>query len=278
MSRIRLFFVLLFLSFYTSELSAQNACAGHPHFTALANHSVAACKRTEFDVLKIYKREKNGSTAEFDKKGELVKIDCSYSGDWNTRPSYTQIYQNDINAIKRFNGTVLYAAPSLLCVTYKAGNSIFWTQVSTDGSGYYTVVKLTEASMRQDVILKADDIRNLIKEDGKAVFYDFYFDIDKSVLKPGAEEALKEVALFLKANPSLNFFVVGHTYNTGSQDYNVQLSRSRALAVVNELVMKYEVRERQLEVHGVGCLSPVSTNKTEEGRAKNRRVELVPKN
>jgi outer membrane protein OmpA-like peptidoglycan-associated protein len=277
MSRIRLFFILQFFFLYVSELSAQEACTEHPQFTAIKNHSVSNCKIAEFDVLKIYKQEKNGSTTEFDKKGELLKIDYSYKGDWNTRPSYTQIYQNYINAIKRFNGTVLYEAPSLLCVTYKAGDNIFWTQVLTDGSGYYSVITLKEASMRQDVILKADDIRNLIKEEGKAVFYGFYFDVDKSVLKPGGEETLKEVAAFLKANTALIFFVVGHTDNTGSQDYNVQLSRSRALAIVNELVMKYGVRESQLEAHGVGCLAPVSTNKTEEGRAKNRRVELVLK-
>ena len=277
MGRIHLFFILQFLCLYTSPLSAQDACTEHPQFTAMANHSVSNCKKTEFDVLKIYKREKNGSTTEFEKKGELLRVDYSYNGDWNTRPSYTNIYQNYINAIKRYNGTVLYEASSLLCVTYKTGDNTYWTQVSTDGSGYYSVVTLRETSMRQDVLLKAEDIRNLIKEEGKAVFYDFYFDVDKAILKPGAEQALKEIAAFLKSNPTLVFFVVGHTDNTGSQDHNTQLSRSRALAVVNELVTKYGVRENQLEAHGVGCLAPVSTNKTEEGRAKNRRVELVPK-
>lgn len=271
-------FIFAFLFFCNSNVIAQEGCNEHPHFTALANHSVSDCKRSEFDVLKIYRREKNGTTSEFDKKGELLKINYSYTGDWNTRPSSTQVYQNYINAVKRFNGTVLYESPSLLGITYKTGNNIFWTQVSTDGSGYYSVVTLKEASMRQDVILKADEIANLVKEQGKAVFYDFYFDVDKDILKPGADEALKEIANYLKLNPSVMFFVVGHTDNTGSQDYNMQLSAKRALAVVNELTLKFGVPKNQLEAKGVGCLAPVSTNKTEEGRAKNRRVELVPGN
>ncbi|HID38341.1 MAG TPA: OmpA family protein, partial [Calditrichaeota bacterium] len=71
------------------------------------------------------------------------------------------------------------------------------------------------------------------------------------------------------------FFIVGHTDNTGNFASNKTLSEKRAKAVMNELIMKYNVSPQQIESYGVANLSPRTSNKTEEGRAKNRRVEIV---
>ena len=70
-------------------------------------------------------------------------------------------------------------------------------------------------------------------------------------------------------------YVVVHTDSVGKIDYNMRLSNARAEAVVNTLVTKYSVVRNRLDPHGVGPLAPVATNETEEGRAWNRRVELV---
>lgn len=75
--------------------------------------------------------------------------------------------------------------------------------------------------------------------------------------------------------PLLKLHVVGHTDNVGDLDYNLKLSKARAEAVVNELVSKHKIAADRLKAHGVGPLSPVSSNDSEEGRALNRRVELV---
>lgn len=69
--------------------------------------------------------------------------------------------------------------------------------------------------------------------------------------------------------------MVGHTDNVGKLDYNMKLSKARADAVLKELVMKYKVSAQRLKAYGVGSLAPVASNKSDEGRAKNRRVELV---
>ncbi|HDM74891.1 MAG TPA: OmpA family protein, partial [Deltaproteobacteria bacterium] len=69
--------------------------------------------------------------------------------------------------------------------------------------------------------------------------------------------------------------VVGHTDNVGKINYNMKLSKARAAAVVKELVTKYNISPKRLAAYGVAALAPVASNKTEEGRAKNRRVELV---
>jgi len=81
----------------------------------------------------------------------------------------------------------------------------------------------------------------------------------------------------LNNNPDLKIFIVGHSDNKGSLDYNTDLSQRRANAVVNELVNSHGINSSRVTAKGLGFLAPVASNKTEEGRAKNRRVELVEK-
>ena len=114
-----------------------------------------------------------------------------------------------------------------------------------------------------------------IARTGRVAIYGIYFDTDKADVKPESEPTLEEIAKLLQQNPELKLHVVGHTDNVGGLSYNMKLSEARADAVAKELVSKYGVDVKRLEAHGVGPLSPVASNKTEEGRAKNRRVELV---
>jgi outer membrane protein OmpA-like peptidoglycan-associated protein len=79
----------------------------------------------------------------------------------------------------------------------------------------------------------------------------------------------------MKGNPSLRIHVVGHTDNQGKPDYNLDLSRRRAASVVKELTGKYGIAADRLDSFGCGLFSPLASNATEDGRAKNRRVELV---
>ena len=80
----------------------------------------------------------------------------------------------------------------------------------------------------------------------------------------------------LKDNSTMQLFVVGHTDNVGGIGSNMTLSKARAESVVRELTTKHGVNATRLAAHGVGSLSPVASNATENGRALNRRVELVP--
>ena len=93
--------------------------------------------------------------------------------------------------------------------------------------------------------------------------------------KPESEQALKEITKLLQQDQNLKLYVVGHTDNAGAHDYNMKLSQQRAEAVVKELVTKYNVAQGRLAAYEVGPLAPVTSNDTEEGQAKNRRVELV---
>jgi OmpA-OmpF porin, OOP family len=102
-----------------------------------------------------------------------------------------------------------------------------------------------------------------------------FFDFNKSNVKPESKAALDEVSKMLKANPSMKVWVVGHTDSVGTLEANLRLSEARAAAVAKALVTGYGINAARLKGLGVGPLSPVASNKTDQGRAKNRRVELV---
>lgn len=123
--------------------------------------------------------------------------------------------------------------------------------------------------------VNAEALAEDIFKTGHAAIYGIYFDTGKADLKPESEPVLEEIAKLLKQNPKLNLYVVGHTDNIGSLSSNMELSLSRAQAVVNTLVSKYGIDANRLYPVGVGPLAPVASNKTEEGQAKNRLVELV---
>ena len=114
-----------------------------------------------------------------------------------------------------------------------------------------------------------------ISQTGHVAIYGIYFDFNKSDVKPESESALNEIGKLFTGNPSLKVFIVGHTDNVGGLDYNMKLSQARADAVVKALTSRYKVNPQSLKAYGVGQLGPVAPNKTEEGRAKNRRVEIV---
>jgi len=129
--------------------------------------------------------------------------------------------------------------------------------------------------MNQDVVADASSMAKSIKETGKVAVYGIYFDTGKSVLKTESKPALDEISKLLKADPKLKLYVVGHTDNTGVFESNIQLSTERSIAVMHALITQYSVNADRLRSFGDGPTCPVATNETEEGKALNRRVELV---
>lgn len=102
-----------------------------------------------------------------------------------------------------------------------------------------------------------------------------YFDTGLATLQPESDAALAEVAELLRQRPELRLLVVGHTDSVGSDADNLKLSRRRAAAVVAALTGSFGVAADRLESRGMGSGEPAASNDTEEGRALNRRVELV---
>jgi outer membrane protein OmpA-like peptidoglycan-associated protein len=110
---------------------------------------------------------------------------------------------------------------------------------------------------------------------GSVALYGIYFDFNKADVKPESEPTLQEIARLLKADSALKLLVVGHTDNVGSFTSNMTLSQRRAEAVATALASGHGVDKNRLTPVGVSFACPVAPNTTDEGRAKNRRVELV---
>lgn len=134
-----------------------------------------------------------------------------------------------------------------------------------------------EAAETGLIVVDAEAIGSDIDEYGRVVLDGIVFDFDKATLKTESKSALDAIAEYLGSNPDKQFYVVGHTDSKGTFAYNRKLSSDRAQAVVDALRQDYGVASERLAPHGVGPLSPVFSNKSDNGSEKNRRVELVEK-
>ncbi len=139
----------------------------------------------------------------------------------------------------------------------------------------YSLYIVEKEAMVQEVVADAETMARDLATTGRVALYGIYFDFDKAVVKPESEPTLREIARLLRENPALRLHVVGHTDSVGTLDYNLDLSRRRAAAVVAALTTGHGIAADRLRPAGVGPLAPAAPNTTEEGRAKNRRVELV---
>ncbi len=124
-------------------------------------------------------------------------------------------------------------------------------------------------------VSSAEELVRAIEDQGHVVLDGIFFDHDQAELKSESEEAIKKVASILKQDPNLRLHVVGHTDSNGDFSHNLRLSKSRADAVVKHLIDAYGIVPDRLNAHGVASLALVAANTTDEGRARNRRVELV---
>jgi len=133
----------------------------------------------------------------------------------------------------------------------------------------------SEAMETGMVTIDAQAMAKGIDAEGHIAIYGIYFDTGSAEIKSESITALKEISKLLNNRPSLKLLVVGHTDNEGEYEYNMGLSGRRANAVNRNLVDQYGIAANRLRSAGVGYLAPVSSNDTEQGRRKNRRVELV---
>jgi outer membrane protein OmpA-like peptidoglycan-associated protein len=125
------------------------------------------------------------------------------------------------------------------------------------------------------VVVSSEKMASSIQSTGRIALYGILFDFNEATIKPASRPTLDQMGKLLQTMPDLKLLVVGHTDTVGGFDYNLKLSQRRAAAVVQDLVTSYGIDPSRLQPHGASFLAPVASNRTEEGRAKNRRVELV---
>ncbi len=133
---------------------------------------------------------------------------------------------------------------------------------------------IESAAMEQNLV-DASAMNKAISETGHIALRNIYFDFGSDTLTGASTPTLEQISELLKQQSGLSLYVVGHTDSVGTHETNMGLSRRRAESVVNALVKRYGIAASRLAPAGVGDLAPVASNRTEAGRAENRRVELV---
>ena len=263
--------------FYSTSFSQEDAKGSkdHPLFNRMPGYRIAHYEDNEFDVMKDFK----------DENGKKMSIEGHYYyfnylvKKGSEAASGPQVLRNYMNAVTKAGGKVILEEGC--CNVYlklEKNNQITWVRVmSYKDAGSYQVWIVEEAEMEQDIVVDANSMLGDITAQGRVALYGIYFDFDKSEVKSESDPTLKEISKLLSDNPKLKLYVVGHTDNVGDYNYNMKLSQARADAVVKTLVSKYNVDKSRITPAGVGPLCPVTTNDTEEGKAKNRRVELIKK-
>ncbi len=176
-----------------------------------------------------------------------------------------------LSAQRQQNGKTTYV--HLVAVQWDKDNKTFKAQ-----RGAYVALDIVDVgAMAQNMVtVSASEMSKTIAATGRIALYGILFDTAKADLKAESKPALEEIAKLLKTDAALKLRVVGHTDNQGTLDSNIALSKRRAEAVNAALASQHGIAAARLSAFGVADLAPVASNTDEAGRAKNRRVELVP--
>jgi OmpA-OmpF porin, OOP family len=303
MKKLALFSLLLItaLLLTANHAAAQDpaadaeGCKDYPLFNRMPNHHIYECQHLDFESrnFPIGPGLPEGKTKLIEVEGAFTFL--KYELNEGAKPlSGLQLMRNFENATRKAGGTIQGTYPDWCQTEFKhdsrfgnnctnwsvsmkftvSGKEVFaYMQRASDTSyGFYVIER---QGMNQNIVISAADLQQGLKDTGHIAVYDILFDTGKSDINPESEKSLKEIGTLMSQNASLKLHVVGHTDNVGDIAMNMKLSQARAAAVVAALTGKYGVAAARLSAFGAGPYAPVASNKTDEGKAKNRRVELV---
>ncbi len=248
-------------------------CKDSPLVSRMKGAVITECSEKEYDAADLpVKKGPEGAVIK-SVEGAITRI--TY---WHPKGvSALQIARNYEAALKKAGFSTLYEdsaneGTSRYLTLQRKGAYVNIESGSWEdhAESYLTIVKQKE--MEQEVVADAGALLEELNRSGRVAVYGIYFDTGKAAVKPESAKVLGEVAKLLQENPELKVRVEGHTDNVGKG--NLELSKKRA-AAVKEWLVKNGVEAGRLSTDGFGDTKPVADNQSDEGRAKNRRVELV---
>ncbi len=298
MSRISVGFVAIGLLACAPVLAQEDAegCKDHPLFTRFPNMYLGGCESSQFDLRKfpVGPPANDHTLKSVDVEGPVQWLGYNLK-EGATPPSGLQIMRNFENAAKMGGGTVEGQWPGWCkamydpegmprmgngCTSYaltmkfvRGGQETWVFLQAAEREGNYQLTISEREAMKQDV--SVNELADKLTKDGFVTLY-VNFDTGKSTIKPDSAQTLDDAAAALKVAATLRVEVAGHTDNVGTPEANLRLSQDRAKAVMTALVER-GIKADRLTAKGYGQTTPIADNRTEEGRAKNRRVELVKK-
>jgi outer membrane protein OmpA-like peptidoglycan-associated protein len=192
-------------------------------------------------------------------------------------PSCLEVVRNYENAFRKSGGKVHWRQGDGCAATLSMplGKSQRWMKVGLFNDVSWLQLVIVElAQMEQKVDVSAAEMLEALNKSGFVALRGILFETGKDAIKAESEPLLAEVVALLRGNPGLRLSIEGHTDNVGNAKANQTLSQKRAESVRKYLVEK-GVDGKRLSARGWGDTKPVADNRTEDGRAQNRRVELV---
>ncbi len=278
-----LLFVSLISVFSSMSFAAESDISGskdHPLLSRYPNSRITEYEKNYNEFEFLIGQEEFGKEQRQPLEGDVTKIRY-YHNSKEDQPSPLQVLRNYENAIKEIGGeTVFLSKPS---DTYSGEGTLkvivkdkeFWVAVKPDiycaPTQCYLLTILEKKAMTQ--VVSASTLLNDLNAKGFITLY-LNFDTNKWDIKPESQPTLKEVAKMLSESPDLKVGIEGHTDNVGTPEANKTLSENRANSVMAALVSG-GVPATRMEAVGFGQDKSIADNRSEEGRAKNRRVEIV---
>lgn len=268
--------------------------SGHPLVHPFEGSKIVSSKFVEFDEYDIPVAKADKGKAPLQHLEGKVTV-LSYQNPPNR--SAFEIYRNYDSAFRAAGFQKVHSCKGLECGGWMTLKWIGGYPKTDDG--YYAAFKLARAGgdvwvglgispQRAElaivepkamdtgkVTIDAAALQGGIAREGHIAVYGIHFASGKAELQPDSEPVLVEIASLLKKDTALKLHIIGHTDNQGNLSANMDLSKRRAAAVVAALTKSHNVAPERLLADGVGPLAPVATNRSDEGRALNRRVELV---
>lgn len=246
-------------------------CPDHPVLSRMNGYFITRCDRVEFGAREF--ATSRTTRVRVEGRSSWYRYVPGASAE---KAGGLAIVRNYSNAVKAIGGAVVHDdGGTLVTLKLLKGGKEWWLTVAAFGSLYYDVFTVEKADMAQQVVADAAALSKGVAADGHIAVYGILFDTGKAEIKPESSGAIAEIARLLAENASLRIHLVGHTDNQGTAAANMSLSQARAEAVMSMLVKKHGVPSSRLGAHGAGPYAPVASNRTEDGRARNRRVELV---
>jgi OOP family OmpA-OmpF porin len=251
----------------------------HPRFSGMPTYEISNKEEQDFGAFDF---EMGGGNAATHVEGKYWKIDYGVK-EGQKKAGPLQIGRNYTGILTAKSGKKIFeelnAGGGTTSGTMPIGNGrSLWLQVDVANSGeVYSLTIVEEGDMKQEVAFTAGDLAEALKTKGSIAVHDILFDTGKATIKPESAGVLAVIAEALKGEPALTIEIQGHTDNVGAAAANLKLSQDRAAAVKAHLVQTGGIAAARLTTAGLGDTKPIGDNATDEGRAQNRRVELVKK-
>jgi outer membrane protein OmpA-like peptidoglycan-associated protein len=231
------------------------------------------CLETAFDAHKFWVTE-NGKDTQKSVEGHMYHFRYRLKQGL-PNSSELQAVRNYQNAARAVGGKILYDKSNITTIVLNKGGKELWLEVNPYHGVYYDLNIIEKEAMKQEVAIDAASMASSLADTGSVAIYGINFDTASSVIKPDSGPVIDEIAKLLTSNPALKVGIVGHTDMVGDAASNLKLSQARAQSVITALVSKHGIAASRLVAFGAGPWAPLGSNKTDDGRAKNRRVELV---